>query len=107
MRGVFMSLKIMLDTLTGMWYGLINEKENDMHKENLPNFYRLNNIQSRHWGPDVSVPNFIASRQKCVDLGLTLERHNTGYFLSGLDLPPSGVHCRNLAEVDDELVNYE
>ena len=74
-----------------------------MDKERTPDYVELGRI-------DLGVVNtlFTDLRLECDKLGLTLERKGTRkYLLQGLDLPASGVECRNLDEVREEMMNYE
>ena len=73
--------------------------------ERVPGFVELSKVRDLHHQHHNS-NMFTDMRKECYDLGLNLERARTGYFLSGRDLPPAGVHCRTLSEVEEELRNY-
>tara|TARA_Y100000310_G_scaffold185433_1_gene185516 strand:- start:3580 stop:3846 length:267 start_codon:yes stop_codon:yes gene_type:complete len=73
--------------------------------ERAPGFAELAKVRDLHHRHNKTNP-FLEMRKECDELELTLERAGKGYFLSGRDLPVSGVHCRNLYEVEEELRNY-
>ena len=72
------------------------------HEESKPDFMALARVDAGRGNS-----KFVKIRKECYDLGLTLERLKKGYIMYGPDMPVSGIECRNLIDVEEEMDNFK